>query len=36
MRATTNLVTPGRYGPFLHFRSGGHVRTVDYTMEVPR
>jgi hypothetical protein len=36
MRATTNLVTPGWYGLLLHFPAGGQVRTVVYTMEVPR
>ncbi|MGI8945192.1 MAG: hypothetical protein ACR2GL_02990 [Thermoleophilaceae bacterium] len=28
--------TPGRYRLFLQFRAGGAVRTVDYTLEVPR
>ncbi len=28
--------TPGRYRLFLQFRAAGRVRTVDYTLEVPR
>jgi hypothetical protein len=28
--------TPGRYRLFLQFKTGGEVRTVDYTVEVPR
>ncbi len=28
--------TPGRYRLFLQFRAGGEVRTVAYTLEVPR